>query len=190
MVEQGSSIEIAEDNLEVLSLTDPDLEQNLCKAAGLGEEAGAPAAGSPRGGCRSLSPAPPGAQANVLLDSHLLTGTPVLLTDFEKNVPWCPALEELMQKESFGGALHSKSVEDLAQVPPCFRLYLYTELPLEALAAGKGGAQVPSWLSPVESLPRERRWVEAGHPESHLRLPSQRGREALETPSCCGWKQS
>ncbi|XP_077782912.1 dynein heavy chain domain-containing protein 1 isoform X3 [Podarcis muralis] len=97
MVEQGSSIEIAEDNLEVLSLTDPDLEQNLCKAAGL--------------------------------------GTPVLLTDFEKNVPWCPALEELMQKESFGGALHSKSVEDLAQVPPCFRLYLYTELPLEALAA-------------------------------------------------------
>nr|XP_034971207.1 dynein heavy chain domain-containing protein 1 [Zootoca vivipara] len=97
MVEQGSSEEIAEDNLEILSLTDPDLEQNLCNAA-----------------CH---------------------GIPVLLMDFEKNVPWCPALQQLMQKESFRGALHSESMEDAVLVPTSFRLYLCTELPLEALAA-------------------------------------------------------
>ncbi|XP_033001694.1 dynein heavy chain domain-containing protein 1 [Lacerta agilis] len=97
MLEHGSSEEITEDNLEVLSLTDPDLEQNLYNAACL--------------------------------------GTPVLLTDFEKNVPWCPALQQLMQKELFRGALRSESAEDAVLVPTSFRLYLCTELPLEALAA-------------------------------------------------------
>ncbi|XP_061485744.1 dynein heavy chain domain-containing protein 1 [Rhineura floridana] len=95
MVEQGCYDEIPENNLEILSLTDPDLEQNLRNAASL--------------------------------------GSPVLLVDFDKNVPWCLALQQLMQKESFRGVLHSDSGDELL-VPSSFRLYLCTELPLEALA--------------------------------------------------------
>lgn len=40
MAEQGDYEEMPEDNLEVLSLTDPDLEQNLLMAASVGELAG------------------------------------------------------------------------------------------------------------------------------------------------------
>ncbi|KAF7235156.1 Dynein heavy chain domain-containing protein 1 [Varanus komodoensis] len=79
-------------------------------------------------------------------------GSPVLLMDFEKNVPWCPALEQLMQKETFRGAegtiLLCKSEEEEAAgeeskeeevlVSPSFQLYLCTELPLEAFAAEVG----------------------------------------------------
>ncbi|KAH0625314.1 hypothetical protein JD844_033823 [Phrynosoma platyrhinos] len=107
MVEQGGWGEIPEDKLEILSLTDPDLENNLRNAVSL--------------------------------------NLPVLLLNFEKNVPWCPTLQQLMEKESFRGAegriLPTKSEkgeeegEGEVLVPPSFQLYLCTELPLEALAA-------------------------------------------------------
>ncbi|KAJ6652297.1 hypothetical protein lerEdw1_012750, partial [Lerista edwardsae] len=100
MVEQGSNEEIPEDNLTVASLTDPDLEQTLRNAAGL--------------------------------------GLPVLLMDFEKSTPWCPTLQQLMEKEALAGAeggllLQVESKEDIL-VPASFQLYLCTSLPLEALA--------------------------------------------------------
>ncbi|XP_062983829.1 dynein heavy chain domain-containing protein 1 [Elgaria multicarinata webbii] len=80
-------------------------------------------------------------------------GSPVLLTDFEKNVPWCLALQQLMQKESFRGTedtvllpqseekkeeeedIEGEEGNEKVLVPPSFQLYLCTELPLEALAA-------------------------------------------------------
>ncbi|XP_013912923.1 PREDICTED: dynein heavy chain domain-containing protein 1 [Thamnophis sirtalis] len=111
MVEQGGGDEIPEDNLEILSLTSPDLEESL-KAA-------------------------------------IKFGSPVLLTDFEKDVPWCPALQQLIEKESFRGCPEGKiffpaSEEDGAEaehlsIPPSFSLYLCTELPLQSLVAGKKG---------------------------------------------------
>ncbi|XP_060119766.1 dynein heavy chain domain-containing protein 1 [Heteronotia binoei] len=91
MGEQGDFEELPEDNVEVLSLTDPDLEQNLLTAARV--------------------------------------GTPVLLVDFEKNIPWSPVLQQLMQKETLQEASQEMSVA------PSFELYLCTKLPLEALAA-------------------------------------------------------
>ncbi|XP_032075272.1 dynein heavy chain domain-containing protein 1 [Thamnophis elegans] len=107
MVEQGGGDEIPEDNVEILSLTSPDLEESL-KAA-------------------------------------IKFGSPVLLTDFEKDVPWCPALQQLIEKESFRGCPEGKiffpaSEEDGAEaehlsIPPSFSLYLCTELPLQSLVA-------------------------------------------------------
>ncbi|XP_039203890.1 dynein heavy chain domain-containing protein 1 isoform X2 [Crotalus tigris] len=107
LVEQGVSEEIPEDNLEILSLTSPDLEQSLKDAVRF--------------------------------------GNPVLLTDFEKDVPWCSALQQLMEKESFWSCPEGKiffpgSEEDGAEaehlpIPPSFCLYLCTELPLKSLAA-------------------------------------------------------
>uniref|UniRef100_A0ABM5FVF4 Dynein heavy chain domain-containing protein 1 isoform X2 n=1 Tax=Pogona vitticeps TaxID=103695 RepID=A0ABM5FVF4_9SAUR len=100
MVEQGVCDEIPEDRLEIISLTDPDLEKNLWNAVS--------------------------------------QNSPVLLTNFEKNVPWCPSLQQLMQKGSFeepeGTVLRSESEGDVS-VPPSFQMYLSTELPLEALVA-------------------------------------------------------
>nr|XP_060623170.1 dynein heavy chain domain-containing protein 1 [Anolis sagrei ordinatus] len=111
MAEQGGWDEIPENNLEILSLTDLDLEDSLRKA--------------------------------------ISQNAPVLLLNFEKNVPWCPTLRQLMQKESFRGTegvvLPAKpgelqlEKEEQAEVElkllPSFQLYLCTELPLEALAA-------------------------------------------------------
>ncbi|XP_034282242.1 dynein heavy chain domain-containing protein 1 isoform X2 [Pantherophis guttatus] len=107
MVEQGGGDEIPEDNLEILSLTSPDLEQSLKDA--------------------------------------IKFGNPVLLTDFEKDIPWCSALQQLMEKESFWGCPEGKiffpaSEEDGVEaeclpIPPSFFLYLCTELPLKSLAA-------------------------------------------------------
>ncbi|XP_077197132.1 dynein heavy chain domain-containing protein 1 isoform X2 [Paroedura picta] len=97
MVEQGDYEEMPEDNLEVLSLTDPDLEQNLLIATSV--------------------------------------GTPVLLVDFEKNIPWCPVLQQLMQKETLQGekAPPLETSQEMC-VSPSFQLYLCAKLPLEALA--------------------------------------------------------
>ncbi|XP_008121816.2 dynein heavy chain domain-containing protein 1 isoform X1 [Anolis carolinensis] len=111
MAEQGGWDEIPENNLEILSLTDPDLEHTLRKAI-----------------------------------SH---NSPVLLMNFEKNVPWCPTLRQLMQKKSFWGTeglvLPAKAAElqqekeeqeeEEVKVLPSFQLYLCTELPFESLAA-------------------------------------------------------
>ncbi|XP_015280495.1 PREDICTED: LOW QUALITY PROTEIN: dynein heavy chain domain-containing protein 1 [Gekko japonicus] len=96
MVELGDYEAMPEDNLEVLSLTDPDLEQNLLTAASV--------------------------------------GTPVLLTDFEKNIPWCPALQQLMQKETLLPPGAKTPPPEQMSVSPSFQLYLCTRLPLEALA--------------------------------------------------------
>uniref|UniRef100_H9GRX1 Dynein heavy chain domain 1 n=1 Tax=Anolis carolinensis TaxID=28377 RepID=H9GRX1_ANOCA len=78
--------------------------------------------------------------------------SPVLLMNFEKNVPWCPTLRQLMQKKSFWGTeglvLPAKAAElqqekeeqeeEEVKVLPSFQLYLCTELPFESLAAGEG----------------------------------------------------
>nr|XP_056714739.1 dynein heavy chain domain-containing protein 1 [Euleptes europaea] len=98
MVEQGDYDEMPTDDLEVLSLADPDLEQCLRSAAS--------------------------------------AGFPVLLVDFEKNIPWCPILEQLMQKETLQGAPTASS-ETMKGIPvsSSFQLYLCVNLPLEALAA-------------------------------------------------------
>lgn len=71
----------------------------------------------------------------------------MLLTDVEKDVPWCSALQQLMEKESFWSCPEGKiffpaSEEDGAEaehlpIPPSFSLYLCTELPLKSLAAGR-----------------------------------------------------
>lgn len=86
-------------------------------------------------------------ERRLLLLLLLLAGNPVLLTDFEKDVPWCSALQQLMEKESFRGYPEGKiffpaSEEDGAEaehlpIPPSFSLYLCTELPLQSLVAGK-----------------------------------------------------
>ncbi|XP_053163641.1 dynein heavy chain domain-containing protein 1 isoform X3 [Hemicordylus capensis] len=102
MVEQGGDDKLPEDNLAILSLTDPDLDQALQNAACL--------------------------------------GSPVLLLDVEKRVPWGRTLQQLMQKAAFRAAegcntLHrGESGEEDIAVPASFRLYLCTSLPLEALA--------------------------------------------------------
>lgn len=65
-------------------------------------------------------------------------GNPVLLVDFEKNVPWCPALQQLlMQKE----APSEKEASQETSLTPSFQLYLCAKLPLEALATGKRATQ-------------------------------------------------
>ncbi|XP_039385639.1 dynein heavy chain domain-containing protein 1 isoform X3 [Mauremys reevesii] len=95
--ESGSNEESPEKNLQVLSATDPRLEQNLLAAAS--------------------------------------AGLPILLLDFER-IPCCPALLQLLQKETLlgegGCTLHSESL-GAVQVLPSFRLYLSTTLPLRAL---------------------------------------------------------
>ncbi|XP_026544182.1 dynein heavy chain domain-containing protein 1 [Notechis scutatus] len=107
MVEQGGSDEVPEDNLEILSLTSPGLEQSLKDA--------------------------------------IKFGNPVLLTDIEKDVPWCSALQQLMEKGPFWGCSEGNiffpaSEEDGGgaehlPVTPSFSLYLCTELPVKSLAA-------------------------------------------------------
>lgn len=131
MVEQGSNEEMPEDNLIVASLTDPDLEQTLRNAAGLGQWRTVPAEGGPSGGGRGLD------QLCCLPPA----GLPVLLLDFEKSTPWCPTLKQLMEKEVLPGAegsllLQVESKEDIL-VSASFQLYLCTSLPLKALADGK-----------------------------------------------------
>ncbi|XP_030402635.1 dynein heavy chain domain-containing protein 1 isoform X1 [Gopherus evgoodei] len=95
--ESGSNEESPEKNLQVLSATDPRLEQTLLAAAS--------------------------------------AGLPILLLDFERS-PCCPALLQLLQKETLlgegGSTLHSESL-GAVQVLPSFRLYLSTTLPLRAL---------------------------------------------------------
>nr|XP_032624836.1 dynein heavy chain domain-containing protein 1 [Chelonoidis abingdonii] len=95
--ESGSNEESPEKKLQVLSATDPRLEQNLLAAAS--------------------------------------AGLPILLLDFETS-PCCPALLQLLQKETLlgegGCTLHSESL-GAVQVLPSFRLYLSTTLPLRAL---------------------------------------------------------
>ncbi|XP_044881276.1 dynein heavy chain domain-containing protein 1 isoform X2 [Mauremys mutica] len=73
------------------------------------------------------------------LEQNLLAaasaGLPILLLDFERS-PCCPALLQLLQKETLlgegGCTLHSESL-GAVQVLPSFRLYLSTTLPLRAL---------------------------------------------------------
>ncbi|XP_054830568.1 dynein heavy chain domain-containing protein 1 [Eublepharis macularius] len=62
-------------------------------------------------------------------------GYPVLLADFERNIPWGPALQQLMQKEPFQRAkvVLPESNEEV-HVSPSFQLYLCTKVPLEDLA--------------------------------------------------------
>ncbi|XP_070605500.1 LOW QUALITY PROTEIN: dynein heavy chain domain-containing protein 1 [Erythrolamprus reginae] len=109
MVDQGGGDEIPEDNLEILSLASPDLEQSLKDAIKLGK--------------------------------------PVLLTDVEKDVPWCSALQQLVEKGCSLGCPEAKvffpapeeegggAEDEHLPISPSFALYLCTELPLQSLAA-------------------------------------------------------
>uniref|UniRef100_A0ACB8FFS0 Uncharacterized protein n=1 Tax=Sphaerodactylus townsendi TaxID=933632 RepID=A0ACB8FFS0_9SAUR len=97
MVEQGDCDETPKDNLVVLSLKDPNLEQILLTSAS--------------------------------------TGVPVLLVDVEKNIPWCPVLQQLVKKEPLQGVPSTCSqTPQERSVSSSFQLYLCVHIPLEALA--------------------------------------------------------
>ncbi|XP_053861161.1 dynein heavy chain domain-containing protein 1-like [Malaclemys terrapin pileata] len=88
---------------------------------------------SPEKNLQVLSATDPRLEHNLLAAAS--TGLPILLLDFERS-PCCPALLQLLQKETLLGAggctLHSESLGEV-QVLPSFRLYLSTTLPLRAL---------------------------------------------------------
>lgn len=134
VLEPGDFEEIPEDNIDVLSLTDPNLEQSLQIAARVGER------GVHSGARSSLRSFWAAASCLCLPSTH--PGTPVLLLDFEKRIPWCPALQQLVQKEALQGAKTSQEMS----VSPSFQLYLCAQVPLEALATGKRG-KLPSRTS-------------------------------------------
>ncbi|XP_025032697.1 dynein heavy chain domain-containing protein 1-like isoform X2 [Python bivittatus] len=106
MVEQGGCEEIPEDKLEILSLTNPDLEQSLRNAVNLGNPV-------------------------LLMDFEKnISWCPTLQRLMEKE-----SFRGAESKTLFPASEKGAKESVCTPVPPSFSLYLCTELPLTALAA-------------------------------------------------------